>query len=118
MPDAALRLLAGEGVRVAGSRLRVIAGELVPAEVPADPLVFQAQCVEAFVVSWTARGFAASTIGTDAGMLERMLTALGRPAWEATPEDVDRVVGDLASSGRAASTAGTTCRSFVAFTGS
>ncbi len=57
--------------------------------------------MEAFVASWTARGFAATTIGNDAGLLERMLAALGRPAWEATAEDVDRVVGELAAAGRA-----------------
>jgi integrase/recombinase XerD len=91
-------------VRVAGTRLRVVTGQLIPAEVPGDPLVFQAECVEAFVASWTARGFAATTIGNDAGLLERMLAALGRPAWEVTPEDVDRVVGELAAAGRAAST--------------
>ena len=33
-----------------------------------------------------------------------MLAALGRPAWEVTPEDVDRVVGELAVAGRASST--------------
>jgi site-specific recombinase XerD len=33
-----------------------------------------------------------------------MLAGLGRPAWEVTAADVDRVVGELASSGRAIST--------------
>jgi site-specific recombinase XerD len=33
-----------------------------------------------------------------------MLAALGRPVWEVTAADVDRVVGELASSGRAVST--------------
>jgi len=56
------------------------------------------------VASWTARGFAESTIANDVGVLERMLAALGRPVWEVTAEDVDRVVGELASSGRAVST--------------
>jgi integrase/recombinase XerD len=60
--------------------------------------------VEAFVASWTARGFAESTIANDVGVLERMLAALGRPVWEVTANDVDRVVGELASSGRAVST--------------
>jgi hypothetical protein len=69
-----------------------------------DPQRFQADCVEAFVASWTARGFAASTIAKDVGVLERMLAALGRPVWEVTAADVDRVVGELASSGRAVST--------------
>ncbi|MFE7041067.1 hypothetical protein ACFU9X_16940 [Streptomyces atratus] len=44
------------------------------------------------------------TVENDIGLLERTLTALGRPAWEVTPEDIDRVVGDLALAGRAAST--------------
>lgn len=89
---------------MAEARLRLIAGDRELAGLPSDPLVFQAECVEAFVASWTARGFAASTIGTDAGVLERMLAALGRPAWEVTAAGVDRVVGELASSGRAVST--------------
>lgn len=60
--------------------------------------------MEAFVASWTARGFAASTIANDIGVLERMLAGLGRPVWEVTAADVDRVVGELANSGRAVST--------------
>ena len=89
---------------VAEARLRLIDGHHDVGGLPSDPLVFQAECVEAFAASWTARGFAASTVGTDAGVLERMLAALGRPAWEVTAADVDRVVGELASSGRAVST--------------
>ncbi len=89
-------------------RLRLIEGHLSPAVVAVGPRLFQAGYVEAFVASWTARGFADSTIDNDTGMLERMLermlAALGRPAWEVTAEDVDRVVGDLASAGRAVST--------------
>ena len=88
---------------MADARLRLIQGRLSPV-VPADPLVFQSDCVEAFVASWTVRGFAASTIDNDTGVLDRMLASLGRPAWEVTAEDVDRVVGDLASAGRATST--------------
>jgi site-specific recombinase XerD len=37
-------------------------------------------------------------------VLERMLEALGRPAWDVTAADIDRVVGALATSGRAVST--------------
>ncbi len=85
-------------------RLRVITGEVAPVVETRDPQRFQAECVEAFVASWTARGFAESTIANDVGVLERMLAALGRPAWEVSAEDVDRVVGELASSGRAVST--------------
>lgn len=72
--------------------------------VPDDPVAFQAVCVDAFVASWVARGFSPVTIENDTALLERMLTALGRPAWEVTPEDVDRVVGELAAAGRASST--------------
>jgi site-specific recombinase XerD len=89
---------------VGDGRLRVITGEVAPAVETRDPQRFQAECVEAFVASWTARGFAESTIANDVGVLERMLAALGRPVWEVTAEDVDRVVGELASSGRAVST--------------
>ncbi len=89
---------------MADARLRLVEGLLVPAELPVDPLAFQSECMDAFVASWTARGFAASTIDNDIGVLERMLEALGRPAWEVTAEDVDRVVGDLARAGRATST--------------
>ncbi|MFD9664893.1 tyrosine-type recombinase/integrase [Rhodococcus sp. NPDC059968] len=87
-----------------GGRLRVIPGEVAPVVATRDPQRFQAECVEAFVASWTVRGFAASTIANDMGVLERMLAGLGRPVWEVTAADVDRVVGELASSGRAVST--------------
>ncbi|MEV1081977.1 site-specific integrase [Streptomyces sp. NPDC050211] len=43
-------------------------------------------------------------IDNDIGLLERTLAALGRPVWKVTPEDIDRVVGDLAVKGRATST--------------
>ena len=65
-------------MRVADARLRLVEGLLVPAGLPVDPLVFQSECMDAFVASWTARGFAASTIDNDSGVLERMLEALGR----------------------------------------
>lgn len=88
-----------------GSHLRVIAGRTVQLDaVPGDPWEFQALCVDAFVASWHARGFSPVTIENDTGLLERVLDALGRPAWEVTAEDVDRVVGGLATAGRAAST--------------
>jgi site-specific recombinase XerD len=89
---------------VGDGRLRVITGEVAPVAQTRDPQQFQGECVEAFVASWTARGFAESTIANDVGVLERMLAALGCPAWEVSAEDVDRVVGELASSGRAVST--------------
>jgi integrase/recombinase XerD len=88
-----------------GPTLRVLDGGAVPeAQVTSDPWEFQAACVEAFVASWRARGFSPVTIGNDIGLLERALTALGRPAWEVTPEDIDRVVGDLATAGRTTAT--------------
>jgi integrase/recombinase XerD len=60
--------------------------------------------VDAFVASWRARGFSQVTIDNDTGLLERTLAALGRPAWEVTAEDIDRVVGEMAVAGRASST--------------
>jgi site-specific recombinase XerD len=85
--------------------LRVLEGGAVLEDpVTRDPWEFQALCVDAFVASWRARGFSPVTIGNDSALLERALRALGRPAWEVTPEDIDRVVGDLAVAGRTAST--------------
>lgn len=85
--------------------LRLIPGNVVPIEsIESDPVVFQRNCVDAFVASWRARGFSPVTIDNDIGLLERTLTALGRPAWEVTAEDIDRVVGSLAVAGRAPST--------------
>ena len=87
------------------SRFRVVQGGAVPAgPLATDPLEYQAECVESFVASWRARGFSPVTIENDIGLLDRTLRALGRPAWEVTPEDIDRVVGDLAVLGRATST--------------
>lgn len=85
-------------------RLQVIHGQAVPEGGVVDPVRFQAGCVEEFVASWTARGFSTATITNDVGVLERMLAALGRPAWEVDAGDVDRVVGSLAGDGRAVST--------------
>ncbi|KAF5999259.1 recombinase [Streptomyces sp. WAC00263] len=85
--------------------MQVIAGGAVPqGPLTTDPWQFQTMCVNAFVASWRARGFSPVTIDNDIGLLERTLTALRRPAWEVTPEDIDRVVGDLAVKGRATST--------------
>ncbi len=87
-----------------GPALRVVQGRRVSVEVPADPVRFQGECVEAYLASWVARGFSPVTIENDSGVLERVLNLLGRPAWEVTVEDVDRVVGQLAAGGLASST--------------
>ena len=50
-------------------------------------------------------------------MLERFLAAAGRPAWEVTAADVDRVVGDLASAGKTASTRRGYVQAFKSFHG-
>ena len=89
-----------------GIGLRVVRGGLAAeAGVPAlDPAAFQEECLRAFEVSQVARGFSDLTIGNGAGTLRRFLAACGCPAWEVTREDVDRVVGELAAQGLAAST--------------
>ena len=69
-----------------------------------DADAFQAACVDGFVASWSARGFSPVTIENGVGVLERFLVLLGVPAWEACPDDVDRVVGVLVARGMAAST--------------
>ena len=89
--------------------LRVVPGEAGGAAAEAigpapDPVAFQEECLRAFEVSQVARGFSETTVGNGAGTLQRFLAACGRPAWEVTAEDVDRVVGGLAAQGLAAST--------------
>ncbi len=86
--------------------LRVIPGASAPAaaSLGTDPEAFQAACVDGFIASQVARGFSPVTIENGSGVLERMLALCGRPAWEVTREDIDRVVGQLAAEGMAAST--------------
>ncbi len=85
---------------VVSSRLRVVEGGAVPlGPLATDPWEYQAECVDAFVTSWRVRGFSPVTIDNDTGLLERTLKALGLPAREVTPEDIDRVVGDPGSDG-------------------
>ena len=86
--------------------LRVVAGGAAAEaiEVPPDPAAFQEECLRAFEASQVARGFSELTIVNGAGTLQRFLDACGRPAWEVTREDVDRVVGEFAVQGLAAST--------------
>ncbi|MCD5422482.1 tyrosine-type recombinase/integrase [Rhodococcus pyridinivorans] len=84
---------------------RVVQGAPVEvAGLPTDPVQFQRDCVDAFVTSRVVRGFSAVTIENESGVLDRMLAALAKPVWEATADDVDRVVGAMAADGLAAST--------------
>jgi site-specific recombinase XerD len=69
-----------------------------------DAEAFQAVCVAGFMASWSARGFSPVTIENRSGVLERFLEMLAVPAWEAGPDDVDRVVAELVARGTAAST--------------
>jgi integrase/recombinase XerD len=89
------------------SRFRLLQGDsgtAMPAEAAPDPWTYQAGCVESFVASQVARGVSPVTIENGTGVLERFLAAVGRPAWEVTAEDVDRIVGELATAGKTAST--------------
>lgn len=83
---------------------RLVSGGVDAVTTALDPVSFQASCVDAFVASWSARGFSPVTIENTSGVLERFLTMLAVPAWEAGPEDVDRVVGELVAKEIAAST--------------
>lgn len=66
--------------------------------------MFQDSCLRAFEASQAARGFAQTTMDNGAGVLERFLASCGRPAWEVTREDVDRVVAGLVGQGLSAAT--------------
>jgi integrase/recombinase XerD len=90
-------------------------GAAAAAAVPADPVRFQADCAEAYAASWVARGFSQVTVDSATSRLERVLATFGKPAWEVTREDVDRVVGQWAAAGIAASTRRTYVQAFKGF---
>jgi site-specific recombinase XerD len=90
---------------VDGAGLRLVASASAAAvAAPPDPGAYQARCIEDYQASQTARGFSTLTIDNGTATLERFLAACGRPAWEVTCEDIDRVVGGLAAVGMATST--------------
>lgn len=89
---------------VSERRFRVVPGSGAVSPSPLDAAGFQAACVEGFVASWSARGFSQVTIENTSGVLDRFLVLLGVPAWEAGPDDIDRVVAVLVARGMAAST--------------
>jgi integrase/recombinase XerD len=84
--------------------LSVVGGVAQAVASPLAAPAFQAACVDAFVGSRSARGFSPITIENEIGVLERFLVLLIVPAWEADPDDIDRVVAELVGKGMAAST--------------
>lgn len=90
MDSAGLRLVSSSEPAVSGA--------------PPDPGAYQAGCVEAYRDSQVARGFSQLTIDNGTGTLERFLASCGRPAWEVTSDDIDRVVGELAAAGMVTTT--------------
>jgi integrase/recombinase XerD len=91
-------------MRVSRAVLRVVQGGAVARPTTLDAATFEAECVEAFVASWSARGFSPVFIENATGVLERFLGLLAVPAWEVGPDDVDAVVAGLVAKGMAAST--------------
>lgn len=73
-------------------RLRVVEGSTARAEQGTDPFEYQASCLDAYITTWVARSFSEDSITNTSGVLRRFLFACGRPAWEVTRDDVDRVV--------------------------
>jgi integrase/recombinase XerD len=105
-------------VDVAREGLRLVMGGAAstdPAGPAADPVAFQDGCLLAFEASQVARGFSQTSMDNGSGVLERFLTACGRPAWDVTREDVDRVVAGLSAQGLAASTRRGYVQAFKAF---
>lgn len=90
--------------RVGRADLRVVAGAALPSASALDAEGFEASCMDSFVSSWSARGYSPVFIENATGVLERFLTLLAVPAWEAGPDDVDAVVAQLVTNGLAAST--------------
>jgi site-specific recombinase XerD len=84
--------------------LRVVPGAAAVLASPLDAQAFEAACMDDFVGSWSARGFSPVFIENATGVLERFLSLLAVPPWEAQPDDVDAVVAQLVANGLAAST--------------
>jgi integrase/recombinase XerD len=99
-------IIQGGATQVKRGGLRVVAGGAAAqaAGTPPEPAAFQEECLRAFAASQVARGFSELTIVNGGATLQRFLDACGHPAWEVTREDVDRVVGEFAAQGLAAST--------------
>ena len=66
--------------------LRLVTGGAVSSRAAADPVAFQDGCLLAFEASQVARGFSQTSMDNGSGVLERFLTACGRPAWDVTRE--------------------------------
>jgi site-specific recombinase XerD len=86
--EARLRVIEGAGGAASGT-----------ASAAPDPEGFQRECVDAFVAAQVAQGFSEITIENGTGVLERFLALAGRPAWELSEHDVDRVVAALVERG-------------------
>jgi integrase/recombinase XerD len=69
-----------------------------------DPFVYQARCVGSWVTSMVARGFSTTTIEGDNATLDRFLALAGKPVWELTAADIDRMVAALHARGAGAVT--------------
>jgi site-specific recombinase XerD len=102
-------------MHVGRAGLQLVPGAGEAAKSTLGPDEFQAMCVDAFVGSCSARGFSPVTIENGTGVLERFLTLLGVPAWEAGVDDIDRVVADLVAKGMASSTRRGYVQAFKAF---
>jgi integrase/recombinase XerD len=103
-------------VSASKAQLRVVQGRAEPVACePLDRERFQADCVQAYVASWVARGYSQVTIDASTARLERVLATLGKPAWEATAGDIDEMVGTWASVGIVASTRRTYVQAFKGF---
>ncbi len=85
------------------AHLQVVEGSAARAD-GADPFDYQASCIDAYVATQVARSFSKDSITNTTGVLRRFLEACGRPAWEVTRDDVDRVVAALVDLGMAPST--------------
>lgn len=88
-----------------GTRLSVVpGGAAAPAGPIPEPAAYEARCIDAYVGSQEARNFSPVTVDVSCRTLQRFLTMCGKPAWEVTREDVDRVVSELVARGSSPAT--------------
>ncbi|MGH2755267.1 MAG: tyrosine-type recombinase/integrase [Actinomycetota bacterium] len=96
---------AGRRDAVSRTGLSVVPGGAgVPAGPVPDAATYEARCIDAYVSSQEARNFSPVTVDVGSRTLQRFLTLCGKPAWEVTREDVDRVVSELVARGNSPAT--------------
>jgi integrase/recombinase XerD len=98
-----------------GVELRLVEGGASADGAVLGPVEFEAGCIERWQDSLTARSYSQRTIDGSVPVLERFLGQCGRPVWQVSREDIDRVMNQLADAGLAPATRAGYLQAFKGF---